>query len=335
MASLELYSREQLLALTTLRHGESKLGEHIQTVSSLNDLPSSTCKFVLIGLPEDIGVRANFGIGGAHTGWLPALKSLVNIQSTSKFSGEQLVVLGHLDFSAEMALADQLDAQTETQLRQLRALVSSIDDHVTDLIHAILSAGKVPIVIGGGHNNSYPIIKAFAQHFQRPVNTINLDAHADFRLLEGRHSGNGFSYALKEGFLGKYAIVGLHENYNSQNMMDELRSLPKQVRFSFYEDFVRENDTHDRAFMQALNFTEGITGLEIDLDSITDVLSSAVSPTGFNVCQVRELIAQTKLRQFFYLHIAEGVYHSADGRKNPMLGKLIATLITDFIKAQL
>jgi arginase family enzyme len=32
------------------------------------------------------------------------------------------------------------------------------------------------------------------------VNAINFDAHSDFRILEGRHSGNGFSYAYEEGF---------------------------------------------------------------------------------------------------------------------------------------
>jgi formiminoglutamase len=38
------------------------------------------------------------------------------------------------------------------------------------------------------------------------VNAINFDAHSDFRILEGRHSGNGFSYAYEEGFLKKYFI---------------------------------------------------------------------------------------------------------------------------------
>jgi formiminoglutamase len=47
------------------------------------------------------------------------------------------------------------------------------------------------------------------------VNAINFDAHSD-RILEGRHSGNGFSYAYEEGFLKKYFIFGLHENYTSK-----------------------------------------------------------------------------------------------------------------------
>jgi formiminoglutamase len=42
---------------------------------------------------------------------------------------------------------------------------------------------------------------------QRKTGAINFDAHSDFRILEGRHSGNGFSYAYEEGFLKKYFIL--------------------------------------------------------------------------------------------------------------------------------
>ncbi len=33
------------------------------------------------------------------------------------------------------------------------------------------------------------------------INSINLDAHSDFRPAEGRHSGNGFRYAEEDGYL--------------------------------------------------------------------------------------------------------------------------------------
>jgi arginase family enzyme len=48
------------------------------------------------------------------------------------------------------------------------------------------------------------------------VNAINFDAHSDFRILEGRHSGNGFSYAYEEGFQ-KYFIL------------DYMKTIPQSV----------------------------------------------------------------------------------------------------------
>ncbi|HYK76489.1 MAG TPA: formimidoylglutamase [Daejeonella sp.] len=335
MDKLRLLTPGQLLALTSLRTGETKLGEKLQTISSLADLPLSSCKFVLLGLPEDIGVHANFGIGGANTAWLPALKSLVNIQSTHKFRGDEMLVLGHLDFEAEMQMADQLNPANAEELRQLRNLVEQVDTQVTEIIKLIVSAGKIPVIVGGGHNNSYPILKAFSQVFSKPINTINIDAHADFRALEGRHSGNGFSYALKEKYLGKYAIVGLQENYNSQSLIHELDSYPQQISYSFLEDFIRGDKRYDQEFQNAMAFTEGICGLEIDLDSMVGVLSSAMSLSGFQVEQVRQMIASTKVRQIFYLHLAEGAVKLADGRQDPLTAKLIATLVSDFVKAQL
>ena len=91
---------------------------------------------------------------------------------------------------------------------------------MTNLIFKIVSAGKTPIVIGGGHNNAYGNIKGTSLALNKPINVINFDAHTDFRALEGRHSGNGFSYAFQEGFLNNYFIFGIHENYSSKAVLN-------------------------------------------------------------------------------------------------------------------
>lgn len=90
--------------MTSLRRSETKLGECLNILSDLSDLSASPSKFVLVGLPEDVGVRANWGIGGAHTAWGPTLKALLNIQSTTLFTGREIALLGYLDFTREMAV---------------------------------------------------------------------------------------------------------------------------------------------------------------------------------------------------------------------------------------
>lgn len=237
-----MYSPQQIAALTSVRQGETKLGERLHILSDLSDLSTSSSRFVLLGLPEDVGVRANLGIGGTHTAWEQALKALLNIQNTPILTGTEISLLGYLDFSQEMALADQCDLKTEQGLNQIRKLVAQIDGCVCSLILQIVEAEKVPIIIGGGHNNSYPILKALSQHHQKAINTINLDAHADFRMLEGRHSGNGFSYAMQEGYLSKYAIIGLHENYNSHIITNQLANDTEHIFYSFFEDNLRQKN---------------------------------------------------------------------------------------------
>lgn len=324
MSRLHIYSSSDLLALTSCREGETKLGQEFATVSSLEQLATSTAKFVVVGLAEDIGVLANGGRLGAANTWSEVLPVLCNIQCTEKLAGADVLLLGCLSFEEELKQAQGADTT------QLRTLVNSIDEAVLKLAEAIFATGKVPIFIGGGHNNAYPILKAFSQINNQLVNTINIDAHADFRALEGRHSGNGFSYAFYEGFLNKYAVLGLHENYNAQYLRTELSTNPDRIQATYFEDFLIGKTTPEQAFEHALTFTSGLCGLEVDLDSIAGISASAASPTGFTAEQVRSFLYQTKGTKLAYLHICEGIANSEN-----LVAKLIGYLVSDFIKAQI
>ena len=135
MDSLKIYSQSDINNLIIYRNGETKLGERIQTISSLDALQSSTAKFVLLGIPEDIGVRANSGIAGASTTWRPALMAFLNIQSNRFLSGEEILVLGHFE----------IEEPKDSTIDGLRKKVSEIDDLVYPVIEKIVAAGKIPI----------------------------------------------------------------------------------------------------------------------------------------------------------------------------------------------
>jgi formiminoglutamase len=323
MSRLHIYSSADLLALTSCREGETKLAQAFATISSLDQLATITARFVVVGLAEDLGVLANGGKPGAANTWSEVLPVLCNIQSNDKLAGTDILILGCLTFEEELKQAQ--GASTA----QLRTLVNTIDEAVMKLSEAIFAVGKTPIFIGGGHNNAYPILKAFSQTHKQGVHTINIDAHADFRALEGRHSGNGFSYAFREGFLHKYAVLGLHENYNSQYLLNELSSNPDRIQATSFEDFLTGKTTPEQAFRHALTFTTGLCGLEIDLDGMAQVAASAASPTGFTAEQIRSLIYKTKGTKMGYLHICEGIANAEN-----QVAKLIGYLVTDFIKAQ-
>ena len=323
MSRLHFYSSADLLALTNCREGETKLGQEFATVSSLEQLATNTARFVVVGLAEDIGVLANGGKSGAANTWSEVFPVLCNIQCSEKLAGADVLLLGCLTFKEELKQAKGADKV------QLRTLVNTVDEAAGKLAQVIFAAGKVPIFIGGGHNNAYPILKAFSQINNQLVNTINIDAHADFRALEGRHSGNGFSYAFNEGFLNKYAVLGLHENYNSQYLRNELSSNPDRIQATYFEDFLTGKTTPEQAFENALVFTRGLCGLELDVDSMAHVAASASSPTGFTVEQVRSFIYQTKQTKLGYLHICEGIANAEN-----LVAKLIGYLVSDFIKAQ-
>jgi formiminoglutamase len=332
MGKFVVTSQSFLDTIISRRQGETKLGERVQLMGNGNwedEVKDSPAKFVVLGIPEDIGVRANHGVGGAHTLWPVALKALVNVQSTTQLPGDDIFLLGAFDFADKMRQSENMTVE------QLRELVQYVDDTVQPLITAIIAAGKVPIVIGGGHNNSYPLIKGASLVNDKPVNCINLDAHSDFRAMEGRHSGNGFRYAHRGGFLEKYSVIGLHENYNSQDVIGELVDDP-DLHFSFFEDiFLRDKLSFEEAVKNAISKTAGRpVGLELDLDCIEKTLSSAYTPCGISAVQARQYVNWcAQLIHPVYLHLAEGAAELRDGRKAASTGKLVAYLVTDFIKA--
>ncbi|MCX2452919.1 formimidoylglutamase [Pedobacter sp. PLR] len=322
MEALKTYSKAAISALVNHRVGEIKLGEQVQAFSSWEELKYSTATFVLLGIPEDIGVRANHGIAGAATAWAPALIALLNLQSNDFLRAKELMVLGHFVFK---------DPEFNT-VTDLENAVTQIDEQVYPVIQKIIAAGKTPIIIGGGHNNAYPILKGCAKAFKKAVDVLNIDAHADLRPTRGRHSGNGFSYALKDGFLANYSIFGLHQNYNNSAILAEITGNPN-VNAVFFDDLLKSEGTYQDALQPLLEGLGNETGLEIDMDCIENVLSSAFTPSGFQINDIRRIILHSK-KKFAYMHVCEGATQLADGRESAATAKTIAYLISDFIKAQ-
>lgn len=78
MRHLKVYTKQDILSLTKLRRFETKVGEQLKVVGDSTDieiiLKESAAKYVLFGIPEDLGAKGNFGIGGADTLWIPFCK---------------------------------------------------------------------------------------------------------------------------------------------------------------------------------------------------------------------------------------------------------------------
>ena len=305
MRHLKVYNKQDVLSLTKLRRFETKLGERIQTLSNPGDietsLAESNARFVLFGVPEDLGAKGNFGIGGADTLWIPFLQSWLNIQSNDFFDGGEVLVVGHFDFGDMQYLIDTTAKGAEEKIEAYRHAVNTIDDEVEHLAKLVTEAKKIPIVVGGGHNNSYPLIKGAAKGWHKAgiiplaqINCINLDAHADYRPMEGRHSGNAFRYAEEDGYLQKYCIVGLHENYLPQNVWVDMVNNPFIDCITFEDIFVHEKRTFLQAVAHATGFTEDtLVGIDIDLDGIQNTLSSAMTPVGISPLHARQYISYT------------------------------------------
>ncbi|MFS0490366.1 formimidoylglutamase [Leadbetterella byssophila] len=291
------------------RSGERRIGETLSPEGS----------FVILGIPESIGVRANYGIGGTETAWNSFINAFLNLQENRFLSGKNICIKG----------AFEIDQHRDWSVDQLRMAVTHIDEALAIQVKEIFAAGKIPIVIGGGHNNAYPLLKSAFSVFQKKTNVINLDAHADFRHLEGRHSGNAFSYAAKEGYLGKYSVVGLKKEYAPEYMLHSLEKHGAELHFL---DELPDFRTFDRVIQKVLQEYSGEKyGVELDVDVLAHVLSSAMTAHGLPIpwaCHYLRLTAPNAL----YLHICEGATELYDGRTSPETGKVLAELVSSFIQ---
>ncbi|MEC4113824.1 formimidoylglutamase [Myroides pelagicus] len=340
IAKLKVLSKQEVINYTNFRHGEIKFGEKVQllapTANWEEELKLQETKYVVLGIPEDIGVKANFGRPGTNSAWESFLSAFLNIQHNRFCKGSWVTVLGHLDFEKEIKEANDLNPSNKEHRKRLFELVQLIDKEVSHIVTKIVRAGKLPIIVGGGHNNAYGNIKGSALAKGKAINAINFDAHTDFRPLEGRHSGNGFSYAFEEGFLKNYFIFGLHENYTSKSVFMDIKANAERVKYNTFEQM---NVRGEKSFETELNIAQkhieyNPYGIEIDLDAIRLVASSAITPTGFATEKARQFIHFFgKSKNATYLHICEGAPTLDYPENKNLVGKLISFLVTDFIKA--
>ncbi|MBA2745911.1 MAG: arginase family protein [Flavisolibacter sp.] len=341
----KVYTKQDVLSLVKLRRFETKLGERVEVIAEAAELPVAIpqlqAQYVVFGIPEDIGVQANHGMAGTTTAWLSFLQSFLNIQSSDFLIGDKIALIGHFDFGDIQYLIDRNAYTEEEKTEAYRHAVQTIDDEVESLVKQIVAAGKIPIAIGGGHNNAYPLIKGAAKGLHQnqlipipQINCINLDAHTDYRPTEGRHSGNAFRYAEEDGFLQKYCVIGLHENYLPQNIWMDIVNNPFIDCITYEDIFIHEKRNFRQSVSHAIQFTDdNYTGIELDLDCVENVLSSACTPSGISSAHARQYMnlcaAHVKPA---YLHICEGAARLSNGKTSDLTGKLVSYLVSDFVK---
>lgn len=310
--------QEELGALVVHREGEEKLGEGLAP-----DWRSAACHYVLLGISEDIGPRANNGLTGARNGFDAFLPAFVNMQA-NRFADPGCVhLLGRID---------HLTPDAEVDLATARRQVSELDDYVLRILRPVMVAGKVPIVIGGGHNNAYPLIEAASLASGGPIDVVNLDPHADCRPLEGRHSGNSFSYAITNGLIRHYTVFGLHRARNNEAMLKYLDE--NQVHHTFFGDYLMDPSAFRHDLEEFLASGNGPLGVELDLDVVRHMPSSAFSPSGMAIedgrYYLRKILGSS--RPVLYVHLPEAAPNTpSQGR---IVGKALAYLVHDVISVR-
>ena len=340
-----------LRTMTSGRAGETRLGEVVRSCDSSGHVPSGT-RVVILGIPEDVGVRANLGRPGTRRMWREALRALVHMQANDTIDASSIAVAGSVDVrdiqreakSADRALAAarreaalggrhaaRAAESAATLLGRLRELCAQVDARVEAVIAHIRGTGAVPIVIGGGHNNALGILAGCARSAGRPMNCVNVDLHGDLRAMEGRHSGNPFTYAAHGGALGRYAVIGLQECTANAAVRDALRD-PRMRAFTLDAILRGEIDLAASVDGAVTHVGSGPATLEIDIDCVAGAPASATAASGLSPREVRMCAARlSRELDVHAAHIAEGA-PGLGPWPDAMLARLVAELVCDIAK---
>lgn len=340
-----------LRTMTSGRAGETRLGEVMRTVDTEGHVPPGT-RVAILGIPEDVGVRANLGRPGTRRMWREALRALVHMQANDTIDASSVAVAGTVDVrdiqreakSADRALAAarreaalggrraaRAAESAASLLGRLRELCAEIDGRVEAVTAHLRGAGAVPIVIGGGHNNALGIMAGCAKFARRSMNCVNVDLHGDLRAMEGRHSGNPFTYAAHGGVLERYAVIGLQECTANSAVMEALRD-PRMRAFTLDAIIRGEIDLAASIDGAVTHAGSGPATVEIDIDCVTGAPASATAASGLSPREVRMCAARlSRELDVHAAHIAEGA-PGLGPWPDAMLAKLVAELVCDIAK---
>ncbi|SHK97395.1 formimidoylglutamase [Rhodothermus profundi] len=185
---------------------------------------------VLVGFPSDTGVRRNGGRPGARQAPQAIREAFYRLTPDPR-AGQAFIALLERTFD----LGD---------FRMKRTLEAS-QEHFGRLIAPLLRAGKLVIILGGGHETAYAHFLAYV-HAAQPVHILNWDAHADVRpLRDGKaHSGSPFRQALTHpsGCCQSYTVAGLLPHSTAP---DHLRFLHQHQAHYFWRDALTEDRIAD------------------------------------------------------------------------------------------
>jgi arginase len=157
----------------------------------------------------------------------------------------------------------------------------------TKAVAGILAKGAVPIILGGDHSITYPVLKAYAANF-RPLDVLHFDAHPD---LYDELYGDRLSHAcpmarvLEDGLAANIVQVGV-------------RAVTAGQRSKALKHAVRMIEMREIADPLHLKFSNPVY-ISFDLDALDPAFAPGVShhePGGLTTRQALQAIQALKGR---------------------------------------
>jgi len=173
------------------------------------------CRVALIGLADDTGVLLNRGRVGARGG-PSAFRAALSTYGVANPSLPRVFDAGDIIVGSD---------------------IHQTHDRITTAVNTLLELGLFPVGIGGGHDLTFPFVRAVAQRLASPpgsrveiggvsessrLSGVYLDAHLDVRQEVG--SGMPFRRLVEDCGVASLTCIGADEFANASEHVDWFRA---------------------------------------------------------------------------------------------------------------
>jgi formiminoglutamase len=266
---------------------------------------------VLLGFPQDEGVRRNKGRAGAAEA-PDAIRRF--LYRTVDLPGASLFDLGNT------VIYDPLEAAHDVH---------------RDIVRQVLRDGKTLIVLGGGNDISFPDCSALAMESESTVLAFNVDAHFDVRADQPRNSGTPYRQILETWYVhhANFYEIGYQPSANSAVYRQYLAD---NGVATFSCDQVRSEGLRSLFFELLNNSKAGSVfwGLDMDVVRASDAPGvSAPNPLGFTgeeFCTVAAIAGAEPRTRIFEISEVNPAYDLDD-----RTSRLAAAAIWRFLDARI
>lgn len=233
----------------------------------------------LLGVPEDEGVKRNKGRVGAAEAPDAIRRALYRLTPYHIGTEKNITALSIFDFG---------------NLR-VKGALEDIHEILQGVLENILALGHIPVVIGGGHDITYPNFCAFAKQGSN-AGLINVDSHFDVREPNPqRTSGTSFRQILEHATTlllpQNFVELGIQPYANAREHYEYLLGRGSTI-FTLRE--VQEEGIEkivSLSYQIASNLTEAVF-VSFDLDAVRGSDAPGVSasyPTGLEAQELLKI----------------------------------------------
>ena len=266
--------------------------------STIRTESSEGCTIALLGLPDDTGIRMNNGRTGAAGGPKAFRNALARYGAADSAAGPLPCVFDAGDIMPTGSL-------------------EKTHERVTEATAVLLDRGLFPVAIGGGHDLTFPFVRAVAAKYPKLAG-VYFDAHLDVREVAG--SGMAFRRLAEDCGVSALHLHGFRPLVNSQEHLDWFRAHGG-----------RTHPENARIALPAVN--DLFVSFDLDvLDAAHAPGVSAMNPAGWSVREaeawVRACGAEPRVRCFDLMELNPA--QDPDGRTARVACHLFLSFLSGF-----